>query len=113
MSSVVAQPLILHPHSVSSQPSTTHSRTFAPFILVLAVIGILAGIACLLGQIFARRYLRPRPRREHVAQYSDYRVEGAVEMSVTHVVDTTHKESKDVEDEADDHHVGQSHVDVM
>ncbi|KAJ0985848.1 hypothetical protein J5N97_004204 [Dioscorea zingiberensis] len=50
MSSAVPPPLLLRPHSVSSQPSTNSSATLAPFILVLSVIGILLVFHVYLGK---------------------------------------------------------------
>ncbi|KAH7685955.1 hypothetical protein IHE45_04G073500 [Dioscorea alata] len=79
------------PH-YSPQTSTNSESHFTPVIIVLAIIAVLAGVACILGQVFARRCLRPRPRREHVSQYRDHDMEFGGETNFTTSKASVHAE---------------------
>lgn len=79
-------PMVVYPHSISQHlPSSGSRGSFGPLFVVLAVVAVLTGIACLVGQICARRYLRPRHRRDHAPYQSDGDLEttGGIQMGAS------------------------------
>ncbi|MCL7044340.1 hypothetical protein MKW94_030122 [Papaver nudicaule] len=50
-------PPIIYPNTVTGQPASHHSRgSFGPVFVVLAVVVVLSAVACIIGQICARRF---------------------------------------------------------
>lgn len=50
-------PPIIYPNTATAQPASHHSRgSFGPVFAVLAVVVVLSAIACIVGQICARRF---------------------------------------------------------
>lgn len=64
-------PTIVYPHHSVSSSSNSDGSSFVPTFIVLGIIAGLTIMACLLGGVCAKRYLRPRQRRDHVP-YDDY-----------------------------------------
>ncbi|ONK82125.1 uncharacterized protein A4U43_C01F36370 [Asparagus officinalis] len=62
---------VVYPHSTSKAPSSNSKGSFAPVFVVLGIVAVLTAVACIIGQVCARRYLRPRHRRDHAPYYSD------------------------------------------
>ncbi|KAK8948396.1 hypothetical protein KSP39_PZI005310 [Platanthera zijinensis] len=59
--------VVVYPNSTSAHPSNAKGTgSFGPVIAVVSVILVLAVAACIIGHFCARRYLRPRPRRDNV-----------------------------------------------
>lgn len=65
----LAQPRVVYPQAITTQNARNPKGSFVPVIVVLTVIAVLSAIACVIGQICARRYLRPKPRRDHAFPY--------------------------------------------
>lgn len=73
------QPMVVYPNSVPQHPPPSSSKgSFVPVFVALAIIAVLTAMACLIGQICARRYLRPRHRRDHAPYQSDGDIEGGI-----------------------------------
>ncbi|URD91515.1 hypothetical protein MUK42_27249 [Musa troglodytarum] len=67
------QPTIVYPQYIaarhgSGSGSGSKSGSFAPVFIVLAVIAVLVAAACYVGQVFARRYLRPVSRMDRALE---------------------------------------------
>ncbi|KAG1368019.1 putative lipoprotein [Cocos nucifera] len=60
-----AQPMVAYPQAITTQNASNSKGSFVPVFVALAVIAVLSAIACFVGQVCARRYLRPKPRRDH------------------------------------------------
>ena len=78
--------MVMYPHSMTQHPSSSSKGSFVPFFVVLGIIAALTVMACIVGQVCARRYLRPRHRRDHVPYQSDGDVEGGIQMKSTRTV---------------------------
>ncbi|MQM21181.1 hypothetical protein Taro_054218 [Colocasia esculenta] len=55
-------PIVAYPGFSSAGPSPPKG-SYTPTFIVLGVIAAFTLFACILGQVWARRYLRPRSRR--------------------------------------------------
>ncbi|PKU63311.1 hypothetical protein MA16_Dca013355 [Dendrobium catenatum] len=72
--------LVVYPNSTSAQPLNSNEKgSFGPLIAVVSVILVLTVAACIIGHFCARRYLRPRPRRDQPVYYSKDDLEGLPE----------------------------------
>lgn len=58
-------PMVVYPHSIKTGMSSQSRGSFGPVFVALAVVTILAAIACFFGRIISRRYFSPKFRREH------------------------------------------------
>ncbi|CAN6483734.1 unnamed protein product [Victoria cruziana] len=59
-----SQPTVGYPRPIVTN-GTPHSKgSFGPVFAVLAVITVLAAIACCVGRLCARRYSRPKARHD-------------------------------------------------
>ncbi|RRT41978.1 hypothetical protein B296_00056432, partial [Ensete ventricosum] len=63
--SSLKQPTIVYPQYIAARHG---SGSFAPVFIVLAVIAVLVAAACYVGQVFARRYLRPVSRMDRALE---------------------------------------------
>nr|XP_010924336.1 uncharacterized protein LOC105047215 [Elaeis guineensis] len=72
---------MVYPQAITAQSASNSKGSFVPVFIVLAVIAVLSAVACFIGQICARRYLRPRPRRDH-ALHSNGDVESQFATSI-------------------------------
>ncbi|KAF6155446.1 hypothetical protein GIB67_019972 [Kingdonia uniflora] len=60
----VSAPVVIYPNTVTTQPASHFKSSFRPVYIILAVIVVLTAISCFLGQLCARRFSNPKPRRE-------------------------------------------------
>ncbi|KAJ0989079.1 hypothetical protein J5N97_007435 [Dioscorea zingiberensis] len=68
------QPLVVYPHSISSQANAPDSNgSFGPVFIVLSVIAVVATLACIIGRLCARRFCKPKPT--HVEDDLEYAFE--------------------------------------
>ncbi|XP_031495634.1 uncharacterized protein LOC116261143 [Nymphaea colorata] len=89
-----SQPTVGYPHPVVAN-GTPHSKgTFGPVFAVLAVITVLAAIACCIGRLCARRYSRPKTRHDRTF---DARAdpESGMKEGMPRVRPTDHKHPKE------------------
>lgn len=63
-SSSIPQPLVAYPHSISTHPPSNPKGSFGPVFIVLAIIAVLATIACIVGRLCARRLCQPKQPAE-------------------------------------------------
>nr|CAD1823944.1 unnamed protein product [Ananas comosus var. bracteatus] len=63
--SSLKQPMVVYPQNTVAQHPSNPRSSFTPVFVVLGVIAVISVISCFFGQICARRYLRPRHRRDH------------------------------------------------
>lgn len=75
-SSAARTGLLAHARPLQSATSagTGGGGGCGPYTAVFVVLGVIAAllvISCLVGQVCAKKYLRPRPRRDLVANYDE------------------------------------------
>uniref|UniRef100_A0A1D1Y4C9 Putative lipoprotein MPN_097 n=1 Tax=Anthurium amnicola TaxID=1678845 RepID=A0A1D1Y4C9_9ARAE len=76
-------PAVVYPRSNPTGPHPSHSRgSFGPVFIVLAVITVLAAIACFLGRACARRYSQAQPRGRQGRTFAKGDLEDRFEMSI-------------------------------
>ncbi|MQL83586.1 hypothetical protein Taro_016089 [Colocasia esculenta] len=73
-------PAVVYPHSTTTPSSHSSRGSFGPVFIVLAVITILAAIACFVGRVCARRHSQLRGRQGRAFTKGD--LEDGFEMSI-------------------------------
>ncbi|KAI3906754.1 hypothetical protein MKW92_044938 [Papaver armeniacum] len=59
-------PPIIYPNTTTAQPASHHSKgSFGPVFAVLAGVLVLSVVACIIGQICARRFSHPKNKDSH------------------------------------------------
>ncbi|KAF8378282.1 hypothetical protein HHK36_029621 [Tetracentron sinense] len=61
----LSPPVVDYPNTVTTQPSTHPNGSFGTVFIVLAVIVVLAAIACFLGRFCNRRFSRQKAKPNH------------------------------------------------
>ncbi|MCL7041264.1 hypothetical protein MKW94_012955 [Papaver nudicaule] len=63
-------PPIIYPNTVTGQPASHRSRgSFGPVFAVLAVVVVLSAVACIIGQICARRFSHSKHQQNKDSQH--------------------------------------------
>ncbi|EHA8591531.1 putative lipoprotein [Cocos nucifera] len=93
--SSLPQPMVAYPHSISTQPSSYSKGSFGPVFIVLAIIAVLATIACVVGRLCARRLSRPKLGHEHRSHAAKGDIEDVFELKIPTMKPRGEKGTKD------------------